>query len=266
MATSSLGFENFFSTTLNGAISDTDLTINLNSVPTPSEGFLVIEPDNASKREVVYYTSKGASSVTAPSGAGNGRGYDGTTATSHSDGATVIMAPVAAMFEALQDLSAVADGQVSTAKIADDAVTDAKRPRLGGAKLFKTASQLVPTGEVTQITFGTGDVEYDPDSWFDDANDNLVVPDTGIYIVQAAASASSLADGDRFQVMPSISSISTYQSRQALTMGGAVSPTLNTFWIGLLSASDTVGVEVYHTYGSDRNMQNILLTVTKLSD
>lgn len=110
MATSSLGFDNFFSTTLNGAISDSDLTITLNAVPTASEGFLVIEPDNASKREIIYYTSKGASTVTVPSGAGNGRGYDGTTATSHSDGVDVIMAPVAAMFEALQDGSGLASG------------------------------------------------------------------------------------------------------------------------------------------------------------
>ncbi len=105
MATPSLGFDNFFSTTLNGAISDTDLTITLNAVPTASEGFLVLEGDNASKREVIYYTSKGASTVTCPSGAGNGRGYDGSTASSHADGAGVVMSIVAAQLEALQDFS-----------------------------------------------------------------------------------------------------------------------------------------------------------------
>lgn len=157
MATSSVGFENFFSTTLNGAISDSDLTINLNAVPTPSEGFLVIEPDNASKREVIYYTSKGASSVTCPSGAGNGRGYDGTSATSHSDGATVIMAPVAAMFEALQDMSAIADGTVDTALIADGAVTNAKLDTTAG-ELGGAWQSFTPTYD--DMTLGNGTAEH----------------------------------------------------------------------------------------------------------
>ena len=100
-----IGHQSFYQTQLTSAISDTDLIIPLDTVPTVSEGFLVIESTVEAKREIIYYTSKDASSVTCPSGAGNGRGYDGTTAVSHLQGATVIMAPVGAMFEKLGDIS-----------------------------------------------------------------------------------------------------------------------------------------------------------------
>lgn len=100
-----IGHQSFYQTQLTSAISDTDLIIPLDTVPTVSEGFLVIESTVEAKREIIYYTSKDASSVTCPSGAGNGRGYDGTTAVSHLQGATVIMAPVGVMFDKLGDIS-----------------------------------------------------------------------------------------------------------------------------------------------------------------
>ena len=100
-----IGHQSFYQAQLTAGISDTDLVIPLDTVPTPSEGFLVIESTVPAKREIIYYTSKDGSSVTCPSGAGNGRGYDGTTAVSHLQNAEVIMAPVGAMFEELGDIT-----------------------------------------------------------------------------------------------------------------------------------------------------------------
>lgn len=97
-----VGYQSFYQAQLTANISDTDLTIPLDVVPTPDEGFLVIESTVANKREIIYYTSKTTTSVVCPSGAGNGRGYDGTTAVSHLQGAAVIMAPVGAMFSELR--------------------------------------------------------------------------------------------------------------------------------------------------------------------
>lgn len=94
-----VGYQTFYTAQLTSAISDTELTIPLDIVPTPDEGFLVLESTIINKREVIYYTSKTINSVVCPSG---GRGYDGTTAVSHLQGATVIMAPVGAMFEELR--------------------------------------------------------------------------------------------------------------------------------------------------------------------
>lgn len=102
---STFGYQNFFSTTLTGDITASTLTIGLATVPTPTSGILVIEPDSTSSREVIFYTSKGASTVTCPT---DGRGWSGSTATSHLQGSTVIMAAVDEYFEGL------ADGTLST--------------------------------------------------------------------------------------------------------------------------------------------------------
>lgn len=99
------GYQNFYSTTLTGDITSGTLTIGLATVPTPSSGVLVIEPDSTTSREVIVYTSKGASTITCPS---DGRGYSGTSAAAHLTGSTVIMAPVDKWFTAL------ASGELST--------------------------------------------------------------------------------------------------------------------------------------------------------
>ena len=100
-----IGHQSFYQSQLTSSITASDLIIPLDTVPTVSEGFLVIESTVEAKREIIYYTSKTTTTVTCPSGAGNGRGYDGTTAVSHTQGATVIMAPVGAMFEELGDIT-----------------------------------------------------------------------------------------------------------------------------------------------------------------
>ena len=102
---SNFGYQNFYSSTLTGDITSGTLTIGLATVPTPSSGILVIEPDSTSNREVIVYTSKGASTITCPS---DGRGYSGSTPAAHLTGSTVIMAPVDKWFTAL------ASGELST--------------------------------------------------------------------------------------------------------------------------------------------------------
>lgn len=99
------GYQNFYSTTLTGDITSGTLTIGLATVPTPTSGILVIEPDSTSAREIILYTSKGASTITCPS---DGRGWSGTSASAHLTGSTVIMASVDEYFEGL------ADGTLST--------------------------------------------------------------------------------------------------------------------------------------------------------
>lgn len=118
MATPNLGFQNWYSSTLSSGITASDTTIYLNSLPTPSEGYLVIEPDSDTNREIIYYTSKGANFVTLPSAAA-GRGVGGTTAVSHSSGVTVQMNVVAEHFEALQDGTAFAVGGIGASPYAD---------------------------------------------------------------------------------------------------------------------------------------------------
>ena len=100
---SNLGFQNFFQATLTGDITASAVDIPLDNIPNATEGFLVIDPDSASLREVIFYTSKTSLKVVCPSVA-DGRGQGDTTANAHSTGTTVIMAPVAEYFEAMQSL------------------------------------------------------------------------------------------------------------------------------------------------------------------
>lgn len=111
MATSALAVQNWFETTLSSSINASDTTISLNAVPTGTEGYLVIEPDSATNREVIYYTSKTSSTVLLPS-ALLGRGLDNTTAQSHSSGATVRMEITSGHFNALFDMTGVDDDAV----------------------------------------------------------------------------------------------------------------------------------------------------------
>jgi hypothetical protein len=95
---STFGYQNFYSATLQADITAGSTTITLDTVPTPSAGILVIDPDSSTNREVILYTSKGATTVTCPA---DGRGYSGTSATSHLTGTQVIMAPVDKWFTAM---------------------------------------------------------------------------------------------------------------------------------------------------------------------
>lgn len=102
MATSpsnNFDFQNYYSATLQADITAGSLTLSLDNVPTPTEGILVIEPDSANNREIIFYTGKTVSTITLPS---DGRGWDSTTATAHLAGSTVIMAPVAYMLRMLK--------------------------------------------------------------------------------------------------------------------------------------------------------------------
>jgi hypothetical protein len=82
---------NYWSTTLNGAISDAATTITLNSVTNlQAPGYLVIDREDGSgnatptAREVIYFTGISGNDIT-----GVTREADNSTARSHSDGALV---------------------------------------------------------------------------------------------------------------------------------------------------------------------------------
>lgn len=105
MATPTFGWDSFFSTTLSSAISNTDTTIPLTAAPTAQEGILVIEPDSAVNREIIYYTSVSGNNVVLPS-VSLGRGQEGTSAVAHSSGVIVKRNTTSRDFEVLQDASA----------------------------------------------------------------------------------------------------------------------------------------------------------------
>jgi hypothetical protein len=111
--TSSLGMQNWYTTTLSAGCGATDTTIYLNATPTPTEGYLIIDPNNpGTTAEVIHYTSIGSGTVVLP-GTGD-RGLDGTTAQSHAQGTTVVMNYTTSHFTALQTGDALNTGAIST--------------------------------------------------------------------------------------------------------------------------------------------------------
>jgi hypothetical protein len=143
--------QDFFTTTLSAAVTDANqLTIYLNSVPTNTEGYLVIDYANSTMREIIFYSAVGANYVTVPA---DGRGQGGTTAQAHDLGADVRQNMVAGYHDGLKNLTTVPDSKVLTRHIADANVTDTK---------LSTSAILLG---MTQITsdFTTSTINQDVD-------------------------------------------------------------------------------------------------------
>lgn len=111
--TSNLGWDNFFSTTTTGALTPTTTTIPLATPPTPTEGFLVLDPGGAN--EIIFYNSVSGNSVIVPTTDDRGRGD--STAQDHSSGITVKMNTVGMMFEALQSGLALTASAITPEKL-----------------------------------------------------------------------------------------------------------------------------------------------------
>jgi len=100
-------FSNFYESTLNGILASGATSMTLTAAPT-SDGtsgiaapyYLVIDPDNASNREVVLVTGASGTTVSAMTRDVEGRH---TTDPTHVDGTVVRMAVIKEMFEDLHD-------------------------------------------------------------------------------------------------------------------------------------------------------------------
>ena len=107
MTAQEVKFSNFYESTLNGILASGATAMTLTAAPT-SDGtsgiaapyYLVIDPDNASSREVVLVTGASGTTVSAMTRDVEGRH---TTDPTHVDGTVVRMAVVKEMFEDLHD-------------------------------------------------------------------------------------------------------------------------------------------------------------------
>ena len=107
MTAQEVNFSNFFETTLNGIVASGATSMTLTAAPT-SDGtsqiaapyYLVIDPDNASNREVVEVTAASGTTVSAMTRDKEGRH---TTDPTHVDGTVVRMAVIKEMFEDVHD-------------------------------------------------------------------------------------------------------------------------------------------------------------------
>lgn len=108
-------FQNFYVTKLREACDATATTIYVETVPSITEGTLVLEYANSTKHEIIHFTGVSGYGLT-----GCTRGLEGTTAQSHSAGTDVRQNLTAGMVDK------IINGVITTENIADSAVTTAK--------------------------------------------------------------------------------------------------------------------------------------------
>ena len=107
MTAQEVKFSNFYESTLNGILASGATSATLTAAPT-SDGtsaiaapyYLVIDPDNASNREVVLVTAASGTTVSAMTRDVEGRH---TTDPTHTSGTVVRMAVIKELFEDLHD-------------------------------------------------------------------------------------------------------------------------------------------------------------------
>ena len=81
-----MGYQNFFATKLQVAIDATATSITLDTLPSVTQGRLVLESRNPSNREIIKYTGISGGQIT-----GVTRGVGGTTPKPHAQNSTVEM-------------------------------------------------------------------------------------------------------------------------------------------------------------------------------
>ena len=108
-------FQNFYVTKLREACDAVATTIYVDTVPTITEGTLVIEYANSTKHEIIHFTGVSGYGLT-----GCTRGMEGTTAQSHSAGVDVRQNLTAGIIDK------IINGVITTENIADSAVTSDK--------------------------------------------------------------------------------------------------------------------------------------------
>ena len=108
-------FQNFFVTKLREACDAVATTIYVETVPSITEGTLVLEYANSTKHEIIHFTGVSGYGLT-----GCTRGLEGTTAQSHSAGTDVRQNLTAGMIDK------IINGVITTENIANSAVTTAK--------------------------------------------------------------------------------------------------------------------------------------------
>lgn len=128
MTAQEVKFSNFYESTLNGILASGATSATLTAAPT-SEGtsaiaapyYLVIDPDNASNREVVLVTAASGTTISTMTRDVEGRH---TTDPTHVDGTTVRMSVLKEMFEDVHDRIDAGMTETSTNALTNKTISD----------------------------------------------------------------------------------------------------------------------------------------------
>lgn len=244
--TSNLGWDNFFSTTTTGALTATTTTIPLATPPTPTEGFLVLDPGGAN--EIIFYNSVSGNNVIVPSTDDRGRGD--STAQAHSSGITVKMNTVGMMFEALQSGLALTDSAITTAKIADANVTSEK---LNATIAFRGTSTQAITNSASPTDITTYTEVFDLGADFSHTTGKFTCPLTGVYHFSASGGFTDIAAADaRMGIFIENRTTTTDLCGQYIRTGATNhDPIISTSVTTLCTAGDEIIAKMYQDAGTE---------------
>lgn len=155
----------------------------------------------------------------------------------------------------------ITDSNVTTAKIADDAVTDAKRTRIK-AGMYKQAGSQTLTTSYAKKALDTA--TYDPESWFDNANDKITVSEAGLYLMHCTVVDSTNPAGEdiSFQFYINGSAYGDYAQ-----IGGGTSQNNSSAITAIKALSASDYIQIYAKASVATNTLGLItVTVIKLSD
>ena len=117
-----------------------------------------------------------------------------------------------------------------------------------------TGDQAIPTGSATKITFNTETLDQGSD--FDISNDKFIAPETGKYLFYCQFSyiEASGTGTDQRLILYHYNSSDVEQGSHSFDKTTVHEPALNGMHVVTMSATDYVVMKVYHTAGSDKNL------------
>jgi hypothetical protein len=118
--------------------------------------------------------------------------------------------------------------------------------------LIKDSAQTIATSTTTKITFSTGDVDYDPSSMFDDANDRIIVPVDGLYEISMSSRWVSGGGSSDRAMYADVNGTSIYADMRSIGSSGRAGNSVSIK--KYLNANDYVEMQVWQDSGGNRQI------------
>lgn len=118
--------------------------------------------------------------------------------------------------------------------------------------LIKASSQTISSSSTTKITFSSGDVDYDPTSMFDDANDRIIVPKTGLYEISMSSRWVNGGGSSDRAIYANVNGTNIYADMRSVGTSGRAGNSLSIK--KYLTANDYVEMQAWQDSGGNRDI------------
>lgn len=156
-------------------------------------------------------------------------------------------------------------GSIDTADLANDSVTDEKRPRMKFADVYHSTTQSIATATWTSASLNTETL--DPEGWHSTVTNTsrITVAEAGLYAISGGFRIPSVADGNLVGAILAVNGTQLNGTGSSFSSATG-SEYLNVHTYRVLAANDYVEMQAYQASGASANIADARLTVVKLSD